>query len=178
VAAAIQAKGISVPFDQNLINFVYVSFFCGVNTEPFTIFKRVYYMINASLDLYTRWRFIFNLIIVGQNNNFTFSQNAQVTIVVRVLTSLKTFGDSHTFGVQTITKIMLNARVNLKNTFALAHDFCVTQVISRPLARMLIADAVPAMVLMNPPGPNAAPVISGNVYVSDGWSVLALTIKF
>jgi hypothetical protein len=43
---------------------------------------------------------------------------------------------------------------------------------------MLIADAVPAIVLMNPPGPSAEPVISGNVYVSAGWSVLAFTIKF
>jgi hypothetical protein len=99
VAAAIQAKGISVPFDQNLINFVYVSFFCGVNTKPFAIFKRVNYMVNASLDLYTRWRFIFNLIIIGQNNNFAFSQNAQMAIVVRVLPSFKPLRNDHAFGV-------------------------------------------------------------------------------
>jgi hypothetical protein len=43
---------------------------------------------------------------------------------------------------------------------------------------MLMADAVPAIVEINPPGARAAPTISGNVYVSDGCSDLVLTIKF
>jgi hypothetical protein len=42
---------------------------------------------------------------------------------------------------------------------------------------MLTADAVPAKVEMNPLGIMAAPTNSGNVYVSDGWSVLVLTIR-
>jgi len=99
VAAAIQAKAISVPFDQNLINFVYVNLFCGMNTEPFAIFKGVNYMVNARFDLYTRWCFVFRLAIVSQNNNFTLGQNAQVTVVVRVLTCFKPFGYDHPFSV-------------------------------------------------------------------------------
>jgi hypothetical protein len=119
VAAAIQAIGISVPFDQNLINFVYVNLFCGMNTEPFAIFKGVNYMVNARFDLYTRWRFVFRLAIVSQNNNFTLSQNAQVTVVVRVLTCFKSFGYDHSFSVQSIAKMMFNARVSLKHPLAL-----------------------------------------------------------
>jgi hypothetical protein len=119
VAAAIQAIGISVPFDQNLINFVYVNLFCGMNTEPFAIFKGVNYMVNARFDLYTRWRFVFRLIIIGQNHNFAFSQNAQVTVVVRVLSCFKPFGYNHSFSVQSIAKMMFNARVSLKHPPAL-----------------------------------------------------------
>jgi hypothetical protein len=42
---------------------------------------------------------------------------------------------------------------------------------------MLTAEAVPAKVEMKPPGISAAPTNSGNVYVSEGWRVLVLTIK-
>tara|TARA_R110000868_G_scaffold64948_3_gene194902 strand:- start:2416 stop:2643 length:228 start_codon:yes stop_codon:yes gene_type:complete len=50
--------------------------------------------------------------------------------------------------------------------------------ISRPDDLMLIEDAALAIVEINPPETNAAPTISGKVYVSDGWSALVLTIKF
>ena len=43
---------------------------------------------------------------------------------------------------------------------------------------MLIADAVPAIVEINPPGCRTWPTSSGNVYVSLGNSVLFLIIKF
>ena len=44
-------------------------------------------------------------------------------------------------------------------------------------SRMLIADAVPAMVEMKPLFGSTCPTSSGKVYVSDGWSVLVLTIR-
>jgi hypothetical protein len=43
---------------------------------------------------------------------------------------------------------------------------------------MLIAEAVPAIVEINPPGCSTWPTNSGNVYVSEGSNVLALMIKF
>jgi hypothetical protein len=42
---------------------------------------------------------------------------------------------------------------------------------------MLIAAAALATVEIDPPEANAAPTISGNVYVSPACSVLVLTIK-
>jgi hypothetical protein len=149
-----------------------------MNTEPFAIFKSVNHVVNARFDLYTRWRFVFNLVIVSQNNNFTLSQNAQVTVIMRVLTCFKPFGYDHPFSVQSIAKIMFNARVSLKHSPALfSYLSKVVQVTCRPETRMLIALAVPAIVLIKSPAPRTCPTNSGNVYTSDACRVLVLVIK-
>jgi hypothetical protein len=46
-----------------------------------------------------------------------------MAVLVCVLTSLKAFGNYHSFGVQTIRKMMLHLRVYSKLTPALAHKF-------------------------------------------------------
>lgn len=52
------------------------------------------------------------------------------------------------------------------------------QVTSRPLTRMLMALAVPAIVLMKSPGASTCPTNSGKVYTSLACSVLVLVIRF
>jgi hypothetical protein len=48
---------------------------------------------------------------------------------------------------------------------------------SRPLTRMLMALAVPAIVEINPPEGKICPTSSGKRYVSDAAKVRCLTIK-
>ena len=112
---------------------------------------------------------MFFLAVVCFNQYAAFSQNAQVAVRMRVLADFVAFRDNHSLCVQAVRKVMLNLRVNLKISFSFAHKISKShQVTSRPLTRMLMALAVPAIVLMKSPTPSTCPTNSGNVYTSAG----------
>ena len=107
---------------------------------------------------------MFFLAVVCFNQYAAFSQNAQVAVLMRVLADFVTFGNNHPLGVQAVGKVMLNLRVGLKMALSFAHKISKShQVTSRPLTRMLMALAVPAIVLMKSPTPSTWPTNSGNV---------------
>ena len=87
---------------------------------------------------------------------------------MRVLADFVAFGDDHPLGVQAVGKVMLNLRIDFKIALSFAHKINEShQVTSRPLTRMLMALAVPAIVLMKSPMPSTWPTSSGKVYTSD-----------
>ena len=95
-------------------------------------------MVLVGFNRNANWRVYLCGHAIGNQLNRPLSQNGQVVKMVDVLHQPISSRDNGFFGVHTTTKVMPDLRIYK------AHET------SRPLARMLIAVAVPAIVDINP----------------------------
>ena len=131
--------------NQYVINRTLISAIGGVDAVPNNVSQRKYAVDFAGFDCQACGRFVVSGLPIYSQLHLAAGKYRQVVKLVRVLDGQVPHRNVGFLGVHAAAEVMRD------------------HVTSRPLARMLMADAVPAMVEMNPPGANTCPTISGNV---------------